>query len=73
MVPRKLALCSALRRARDAAQIKNLHFHDSRAEAIWRLSNKLDVMELARMIGHRDLKSLMHYYNADPDEIADRL
>lgn len=61
------------RRARDAAQIKNLHFHDSRAEAIWRLSKKLDVMELARVIGHRDLKSLMHYYNADPDELADRL
>lgn len=61
------------RRARDAAQIKNLHFHDSRAEAIWRLSKKLDVMELARVIGHRDLRSLLHYYNADPDELADRL
>jgi len=61
------------RRARDAAGIRNLHFHDSRAEAIWRLSKKLDVMELARMIGHRDIRSLMFYYNADPDELADRL
>ncbi|MGL0786509.1 tyrosine-type recombinase/integrase [Xanthomonas translucens] len=61
------------RRARDAAKIEDLHFHDSRAEAIWRLSKKLDVMELARMIGHRDLKSLLLYYNADPDELADRL
>lgn len=61
------------RRARDAAKVSNLHFHDSRAEAIWRLSKKLDVMELARMIGHRDLKSLLFYYNADPDELADRL
>ena len=61
------------RRARDAAQIPNLHFHDSRAEAIWRLSNKLDVMELAKMIGHRDLKSLLFYYNAELDELADRL
>lgn len=61
------------RRARDAARIPDLHFHDSRAEAIWRLSKKLDVMELARMIGHRDLKSLLFYYNADPDELADRL
>jgi integrase len=61
------------RRARDAAKIENLHFHDSRAEAIWRLSKKLDVMELARMIGHRDLKSLLLYYNADADELADRL
>lgn len=61
------------RRARDAAAIPDLHFHDSRAEAIWRLSKKLDVMELARMIGHRDIRSLMFYYNADPDELADRL
>lgn len=61
------------RRAKNAAKIPDLHFHDSRAEAIWRLSKKLDVMELARMIGHRDLKSLLLYYNADPDELADRL
>lgn len=61
------------RRARDAACIPNLHFHDSRAKAIWRLSKKFDAMELARMIGHRDIKSLMFYYNADPDELADRL
>lgn len=61
------------RRARAAAKIEDLHFHDSRAEAIWRLSKKLDVMELARVIGHRDLKSLLLYYNADADELADRL
>lgn len=73
LVPRKLALCSALRRARDAAQIKNLHFHDSRAEAIWRLSKKLDVLELARVIGHRDINSLRLYYNTTADELADRL
>jgi integrase len=61
------------RRARDAAGITDLHFHDSRAEAIWRLSKRLDVLELARVIGHRDLKSLMFYYDADADELADRL
>lgn len=61
------------RKARDSAQIENLHFHDSRAEAIWRLSKKLDVMELARMIGHRDIRSLMHYYAASAEELADRL
>lgn len=61
------------RKARDRAQIENLHFHDSRAEAIWRLSKKLDVMELARVIGHRDLKSLLFYYQTSADELADRL
>jgi integrase len=38
------------RRVRDACEIRNLHFHDARAEAIWRLSKKLDVMELARAL-----------------------
>lgn len=61
------------RQAVKAAGIDNLHFHDSRAEAIWRLSKKLDVMELARVIGHRDINSLMMYYNADPEELADKL
>lgn len=61
------------RRAVRTAAIEDLHFHDSRAEAIWRLSKKLDVMELARVIGHRDLKSLMIYYQTDADELADRL
>lgn len=61
------------RRARDAAELVNLTFHDSRAEAIWRLSKVFDVMELARIIGHRNLNSLMHYYHADADELADRL
>lgn len=61
------------RRARDAAGIPDLHFHDSRAEAIWRLSKRLDVMELSRMTGHRDLRSLMLYYQTTADELADRL
>lgn len=55
------------------AGMQDLHFHDSRAEAIWRLSKKLDVLELARVIGHRDIKSLMIYYQTSADELADRL
>lgn len=61
------------RKARDAAEVEDLHFHDSRAEAIWRLSKKLNVMELARIIGHRDIRSLMLYYQTSADELADRL
>lgn len=61
------------RRVRDLCEIKDLHFHDSRAEAIWRLSKKIDVMELARIIGHRDLKSLLLYYETSAAELADRL
>lgn len=61
------------RRARDRAGIENLHFHDSRAEAIWRLSKKLNVMQLAHMIGHRDIRSLMFYYRDTADDLADLL
>lgn len=61
------------RRARDAAKIENLHFHDSRSEAIWRLSKKLDVLQLARAIGHRDIRSLMFYYDEHASDLARRL
>lgn len=61
------------RRAVKAAAIPNLHFHDARAEAIWRLSKKLDVLELAHAIGHRDVNSLRLYYNTSADDLADRL
>ena len=61
------------RRARDAAKIKNLHFHDSRANAITALAKKLDIHDLARMIGHRDLKSLLVYYRKTASDIAKQL
>lgn len=61
------------RKARDKAKIPTLRFHDSRAEAIFRLSKKLDVMELARMIGHRDLKSLLFYYSTSAAELSAKL
>ena len=44
--------------------IDNLRFHDTRHEALTRLTQKLEVLDLARMIGHRNPRSLMVYYNA---------
>ncbi len=61
------------RKAVKAADIQNLHFHDSRSEAITRLSRKLDVLELAKQVGHRDLKSLMHYYAPSAEDRAKKL
>lgn len=61
------------RKIRDRCQIENLHFHDTRHEACTRLARKIDVLDLARMIGHKDLKSLMIYYNPTATEIANRL
>ena len=54
-------------------QIENLHFHDTRHEALTRLARKLDMLDLARMVGHRDPRSLMIYYNPTATEIASRL
>lgn len=68
------ASCGVIfRRALDLAEIKNMTFHDSRHEACTRLARKLDMLDLAKMIGHRDPRSLMIYYNPTASEIADRL
>jgi integrase len=61
------------REAREGASLKGFTFHDTRAEAINRLSKKLDILELADMVGHRDLNSLRHYYRSSADEVADKL
>lgn len=61
------------RKARVAAGIEDLHFHDSRTEAIYRLSKKFDVLELAQQVGHRDIRSLRFYYKADASDLAKRL
>ncbi|KXU38253.1 integrase [Ventosimonas gracilis] len=61
------------RGARDPLPIENLCFHDTRHEAITRLARKLEILDLARTIGHKDLRSLMTYYNATASEIAGRL
>lgn len=61
------------RKLRDRAGIDDLHFHDSRHEAITRLAKKLDVLSLARAVGHRNLNQLMAYYNESAAELAKRL
>jgi len=60
-------------RAIKCCGIADLHFHDTRHEAITRLARKLDVLDLARMTGHKDTRSLMVYYNATASEVAARL
>lgn len=61
------------RKIRDELGIEGLTFHDTRHEAITRLARKVDVLDLARITGHKDLKSLMIYYNATASELAQRL
>ncbi|EIJ72140.1 site-specific integrase [Pasteurella bettyae] len=42
----------------------DLHFHDTRREALSRLSQKVEVMTLAKISGHRDIKILLNTYYA---------
>lgn len=61
------------RRGCGALGIEDLHFHDTRHEGVSRLAKKFNVMELAKVIGHRDLKSLMIYYNPTVEDLAGKL
>lgn len=68
------SLDAMFRKARKALLIEDLHFHDSRAEALTRLARKVDVMTLARISGHKDLKLLLQvYYRESAEDIAARL
>lgn len=67
------SLDALFRAARNKAGVEGLTFHDTRHEAITRLSKKLGVLELARAVGHRDLKMLQIYYNESAADIAARL
>lgn len=67
-------LDSLFRKARDRLLIKDLHFHDSRAEALTRLARKVDVMTLAKISGHKDLRILQNaYFRETAEQIAARL
>lgn len=59
--------------AESCPALDGVRFHDTRHEAVSRLARKLDVLDLARMIGHRDVRSLMIYYNEHASDIAERL
>jgi integrase len=42
--------------------------------AIVRIAKKLHAMELAKMVGHKDLRMTLNvYYKIDPEEIARKL
>jgi integrase len=66
-------LDSNFRKARDMCGIDNLHFHDSRHQAITNLAKKIEVLDLARITGIKDLKILLVYYNETAESIAKKL
>lgn len=61
-------------KAKKAALLSDLHFHDTRREALTRLSKIFNVMELAKISGHRDLRILQDvYYAPHAADLADKL
>ena len=61
------------RQGKTLAKVDGPTFHDARATAITRLAKKLDLLELARMVGHRDPRSLLIYYRESATNIASKL
>ncbi len=61
-------------RIRRRALVEGLTFHDARRTALTRMAAKVDVMTLAKISGHRDLRVLLDtYYKPDMSEIAGKL
>jgi integrase len=61
---------SNFRKYKKLAAVDGLHFHDSRANACTKLAKKLNILALARAIGHRDLKQLQVYYRESASDMA---
>ncbi len=68
------ALKRSFERAVKRAEIENFHFHDLRHEATSRLAEKLpNVIELAAVTGHKDLRMLQRYYHPRPEDLAKKI
>lgn len=61
------------KRAVGRTDIHDLTFHDTRHEATTRLAQKLEVLDLARVTGHMDIKQLLVYYNKSAADLAAQL
>ena len=68
------AVKKSFSRAVARAGLLDFHFHDTRHEATTRLGRKLpNIIELARVTGHRDVNMLKRYYNITAEELALKL
>ena len=61
------------RKARDATMAGDLTFHDARATALTLLARRVDILTLARISQHSDLRMLQRYYRESSAEIAGRI
>ncbi|CAB3784719.1 tyrosine-type recombinase/integrase [Pararobbsia alpina] len=62
------------RKAKKAAMLPDINFHDARREALTRLAKIFNVMELAKISGHKDVRILQSVYFAPTAaDLADKL
>jgi len=64
------AVRQAWSRACLTAGLNDLHLHDLRHEATSRLAERLNVLELAAITGHRDLRMLSRYTHPRAEALA---
>ena len=68
------SLDATFRKLKKMAMCEHLHFHDTRREALTRLAKKVDVMTLAKISGHKDIRILQNvYYAPNMGEVAELL
>ncbi|WP_306575648.1 tyrosine-type recombinase/integrase [Oligella urethralis] len=64
------SLSSTFYNARIKCGLEGFTFHDTRATACTRLAKKIQPYDLARVLGHKDLKMVMVYYREKAEDIA---
>ena len=79
----KLGFTRAVKRARqtyeenggyDERMLTDLHFHDLRHIAVTRLAERLpNIVELASVSGHTDVRMLRRYYHPKAEDLAKKL
>jgi integrase len=67
------AIRQSWERVRLNADLPDLHLHDLRHEATSRLSERLNVLELGAVTGHRDLRMLQRYFHPNTQNLAKKL
>jgi len=68
------SVSTAFQRARDAAGLEDIRWHDLRHEGVSRLFERgLDTMSVAVFSGHRDINMLRRYTHLSPEKILDSL
>ena len=65
-------LDSMFRKIRDKLDADYV-FHDARRTFITRTAKKMDVLSLARVVGHTNVNQLMTYYHKSAEDLADLL